>query len=245
MGVVNVTSLKGGVGKSTISYQIAKELSKYQPTILIDRSLSTTISSHFGIKDKFPRGIYWKDFDSLRVVNMGCSPEFLSADDKHLMEEFKKYYFSYENIVIDNPSLFTDECFEKFLYNWILITNEFTYRAIVVLTPPDDIIEYTLRMMLPINDFLNDLLKKKFPIIDKVKLFNPIIIVINQVKSDYQINYEKIRKYFRDPLIVPVPFNKEYLENPLEIELPNIDIIIEYLSMKITANKYTKQMNSD
>ncbi|BFH72822.1 ParA family protein [Sulfurisphaera javensis] len=228
MNRINIISLKGGVGKSLIAFQLAKKLSINRKVALIDRSFSKTISNFFGIKDEFPSGVYWKDVGGIRIVDLSCSTSFMSLEREKIVEEYRKYK-DFDIIIVDNPPLPSDQCFEMDLTSWILATNEYVYKAIPILAPPDEIIDYTMRIMLPINDFLSDLLKKNFNIKTSSRLFNPLAIIVNQVKSGYQINYDNIRKYFRDTFIFTIPFKKEVLIKHFDTDLTELDPFVEYI----------------
>jgi len=100
------------------------------------------------------------------------------------------------------------------------------------LAPPDEIIDYTMRLMLPINDFLSDLIQKNLGF-KSTRLFNPLAIIVNEVTASYQINFENIRKYFRDTLIITIPFDKKILLNPYNVDIKELDPLVEYLSTLI------------
>lgn len=65
---INIISLKGGVGKSLIAFKLATKLAINKNVVLIDRSLSKSIFTYFGIRDQFGKGNYWKDVDNIRIV---------------------------------------------------------------------------------------------------------------------------------------------------------------------------------
>ena len=222
---INIVSLKGGVGKSLVAFKLASKLSLTNKVALIDRSLSKTISSFLGIKDRFGKGNYWKDIDGLRVVRFDYP-----ADKSQIVEEYKKL-MSYDVIIVDNPPLLSAHFFEFDLTSWIEASNSYTYHSIVVLTPPDEVIEYTLKILLPINEFLKEIVKRNFPFsVDSAQLFRLIGIIINEVKTEYQINYEKIRRYFREPMIIKIPFKTSLLLKGLfGNELKEIDPLVEYI----------------
>jgi len=221
---INIVSLKGGVGKSLIAFQLATKLSFSKKVVLVDRSLSKTISSFLGIKDEFKKGNYWKDLDSLRVIRFDYP-----ANELDIVDEYKKL-MEYDVMIVDNPPLLSDNFFDLDLTAWTKASNSYTYYSIIVLTPPDELIDYSLKIMLSINDFLEELISKSFALpMDNVQLFRPISIVINEVEEEYKIDYEKIRKYFKEPIIIKIPFKKELLLKPLSGELKEIDPLVEYI----------------
>ena len=225
---VNIVSLKGGVGKSLVAFKLASKLSLTKKVVLVDRSLSKSISSFLGIKDEFGKGNYWKDINGLRVVRFDYP-----ADETQIIGEYKKSMM-YDVMIVENPPLLSDNFFELDLTSWIKASNSYTYYSIILLTPPDELIDYTLKVMLPINDFLKEIIEKNFTMaITNIQLFRPIGIVINEVKTEYQVNYEKVRRYFREPMIIKIPFKRALLEEPFIDELKEIDPLAEYIRMLI------------
>ena len=221
---INILSLKGGVGKSLIAFKLATKLSLNNKVVLVDRSLSKSISSFLGIQDKFGSGNYWKDLEGLRVVRFDYP-----ADQSQIIEEYKKLMM-YDIMIVDNPPLPSDEFFDLDLTSWIKASNSYTYHSIIVLTPPDELIDQTLRVMLPISDFLKEIIERNFTIaMTNIQLFRPIGIVINEVRTEYQIDYEKVRRYFREPMVIQIPFKRTLLENPFSDELNEINPLVDYI----------------
>jgi len=221
---INILSLKGGVGKSLIAFKLATKLSLNNTVVLVDRSLSKSISSFLGIRDEFRKGNYWKDLDGLRAVRFDYP-----ADESQIIEEYKKLMM-YDIMIVDNPPLPSDEFFDLDLTSWIRVSNSYTLYSLILLTPPDELIDQTLRVMLPINDFLKEIIERNLSLtMANVQLFRPIGIVINEVKTEYQIDYEKVRRYFREPMIIQIPFKRPLLESPFSDELNEIDPLVDYI----------------
>ena len=221
---INIVSLKGGVGKSLIAFKLATKLSLNKKVVLVDRSLSKTISSFLGIKDEFKKGNYWKDLDGLRVIRFDYP-----ANEQDIVDEYKKL-LTYDIMIVDNPPLPSDNFFDLDLTSWVKASNSYTFHSVIVLTPPAELIDYSLRIMILINDFLKEIIGRNFALaVTSVQLFRPIGIVVNAVKEEYQIDYEMVRRYFREPMIIKIPFKKALLQYPFSDELNEIDPLVEYI----------------
>jgi len=222
---INIVSIKGGVGKSLIAFKLAVKLSRSnKKVVLVDRSLSKSISSISGIRDEIRKGNYWKDLDGLRAVRFDYP-----ADESQIIEEYKNL-MTYDVMIVDNPSLPSDEFFDLDLTSWVKASNSYTYNSIVILTPPGELMDQTLKMMLSMNDYLKEIIKGNLSsTMTTVQLFRPLGIVINEVKNEYQIDYDKIRRYLGKPVIIKIPFKKTLFGSPFSDELNEIDPLVDYI----------------
>lgn len=225
---IDIRSLKGGTGKSLVAYHLAKELSKTNKVALIDRSYSKTISNYFKIADEFPNGKYFRDESNLRVSAISCSNNYLKTNDKIVMEEYGTYE-NYDYVIVDDPSYSSDQCLEKDLVLWTLTYGDFTYSTICVLTPPEELIEYSLGLLPTINAFITSMVNKY---IDKDKnsfSFNPFALVINQVRSSQKIDFDKIKKALEGGPVISIPFRKELYNSIFEYEVEEIKTLVDYI----------------
>jgi len=221
---INILSLKGGVGKSLIAFKLAVKLSRSYKVVLVDRSLSKSISSFLGIREEFRKGEYWKDLGNLRVLRFDYP-----ADESQIIEEYKNL-MTYDVMIVDNPSLPSDEFFNLDLTSWVKASNSYTYDSIVILTPPGELMDQTLKVMLSMSDYLKEIIEGNLSsTMTTVQLFRPIGIVINEVKSEYQIDYDKIRRYLGNPMIIKIPFKKKLFGSPFSDELNEIDPLVDYI----------------
>ncbi|MCG3110142.1 Iron-sulfur cluster carrier protein [Metallosphaera sp. J1] len=105
---IAVVSPKGGVGKSTISYYLSKILSDKYKVVLVDRDLTATISSIFGIKigilnylaDDINGEFVYED-RNLKVVSLA---RFQPSN----IPPLEKFYVVYKNILNDADIIITD-----------------------------------------------------------------------------------------------------------------------------------------
>lgn len=140
---------------------------------------------------------------------------FYPVEESEVVEEYKRL-MPYDIMIVDNPSLPSDEFFELDLISWVKASNSYTYHSIIVLSPPDELIDQSIRLILPINDFLKEILQKNFPV-SNVNLLRAIGLIVNQARCDFNLDYERVRRYFRDSLILTLPFS--YYIDRLKVSL--------------------------
>ncbi len=208
---IEIFGLKGGSGKSFVTYFLSKELSRYKKVLIVDRGYSPTISKLYGIENNLTSYLlgksdkpFTKSDGNITVLNVSCNDEFNKLENKKVVKAYSTVVEndSYDFIIVDNPN-FKDFCYDKHREVWNTFLDEDITKAIAVTSPPLFVIKAT-----------KDSLK------NAMKMFNMrfIAIVINKdtpepISSE---GLEDIAPVYR------VPFNKEFMFSSWKIiQTPN------------------------
>ncbi|QKR00392.1 ParA family protein [Metallosphaera tengchongensis] len=148
----SVFSIKGGVGKSTIAYQLAKELSKRYRVTLVDRDYTNTVSRYYGLRTGLinslvdgVEGPYLAEDGNLRVISLvSFQPSSIPS-----AEELANFYFPLlkdsDILITDNPPG-VDEISKLELKAYYLSARELRCYCLWVTTPGISL-DLTLREM--------------------------------------------------------------------------------------------------
>lgn len=199
-GFFDVMGINGGVGKSFITYFIARETAHDKKVLLIDRDYSSTISRLYGIDNTLPSYLleeskepYFIRHGNLTIVNLSCNRKFYKVENNKIAEEFYDKFADSEVVLVDNPS-FPDMCFDKYLK---------LHKRFHGINSKLNMIFVTTQNMV----------SKNFELIRKrLDIFNPVLGVINKVIEKHfiepKLDVSEIEKIMP---IVKIPFRKEYL----------------------------------
>ncbi|MCY0859770.1 MAG: hypothetical protein OWQ54_05005 [Sulfolobaceae archaeon] len=208
---IEIFGLKGGSGKSFVTYFLSRELSRYKKILIVDRGYSPTIAKLYGIDNNLTSYLlgksdkpFTKSDGNITILNVSCNDEFNKLENKKVVEAYSNVIKNdgYDIVLVDNPN-FKDYCYDKHREVWKTFVDEDTIKAIAVTSPPLFVIKAT-----------KDALK------NAMKLFSMrfIAIVINKdtpqpIASE---GLEDIAPVFR------VSFNKEFMFSSWKIlQTPN------------------------
>ncbi|MCH1770285.1 MULTISPECIES: ParA family protein [Metallosphaera] len=201
---IAVVSPKGGVGKSTIAYYLSKLLSNKYKVVLIDRDLTATISSIFGIKiglfnylaDDISGEFVYEDHN-LKVVSLA---RFQPSN----IPSLEKFYPIYGNILKGADIVITDNSpggigeIELMEYKAYYKTVEGSDSYFIPVTTP----ALQLDRALAFVEEYRKILKQMIPKITSLEI---LALVANMVKNQ-NIEVPGIR-------VIKVPFYRDLLYN--------------------------------
>ncbi|MEM3767733.1 MAG: ParA family protein [Metallosphaera sp.] len=198
----SVMSLKGGVGKSTLAYYLAKELSKRYNVLLVDRDYNNTIGKIYGLETGLlnvlgdgVEGKFYDNIGKLRVLSLvSFSPSSLPS-----LGDFARAYSNFlegvDVIITDNPPGF-DEIMAMEFKGYYEVMGEVHCSSVVVTTPG-----VSLSLTL---SHLNDIGKTLVSWVPQISFARLLALVVNMVKGNLNIEIPGIN-------VIQIPFYKELL----------------------------------
>jgi hypothetical protein len=180
-----IVSPKGGVGKSTIAYYLSKELSKRYRVILVDRDLTATISSIFGIKIGIlnyltdnVQGSFVHEEGNLKVISMARYQPTEVPNMDNFYPIYKTLLDGADILITDNPPGGISEL-EIMEYKAYYKARGEVHSYFVAVSTPGLVLERTL-------NFLGESAKILKHMVPELSFVKTIALVINMSKESLQ-----------------------------------------------------------
>ncbi|QGA53484.1 ParA family protein [Sulfolobus sp. E5-1-F] len=201
---INVVGFKGGSGKSTIAYYMARQLTEYYNVALVDKTFSGTISRIYNINNNifsFLKGrneVFYINRNNLSVINMS----FLSEDDLNGLD-FNAFKYLYgklikdsDIVIVDHSSIPHDFATEIELKAFMENFRNFAYNTVLVLSGDEIPIKRYLNYTVLLNEFVKNYAENVLGISlpSSVKFLKIIAVIINKILKGQESRLEEFIK---------------------------------------------------
>ncbi|ACP34286.1 conserved hypothetical protein [Sulfolobus islandicus L.S.2.15] len=188
---INVVGFKGGSGKSTVSYYLARQLSEYYNVVLVDKTYSGTISRIYNINNNifsFLKGrneLFYVSKNSFSVINMSFSSEndLNNFDFNTFKYLYGKLIKDSDIVIVDHSSIPHDFATEIELKAFMENFKNFAYNTVLVLSGDEIPIKRYLNYTTLLNDFVKNYAEKILGISlpRDVKFLKIVAVIINKI----------------------------------------------------------------
>ncbi|MCY0873429.1 MAG: hypothetical protein OWQ50_06630 [Acidianus infernus] len=171
---ITFVSPKGGVGKSTIIYYVAKLLSDKFKTLIVDLTDSATLSRLFGVQNNIlADNGYFADKGNIGVISFSRISNDETLNLEKITLRYKEVLGDYSLVLVEYPIHFYSKSIktEYMIFNSLLKTKNYLFSVTI---PRDIIIKSTLNYTSSLISYLSSINKD---IYDKA-------LIINMIKDD-------------------------------------------------------------
>ncbi|MUM63822.1 hypothetical protein D1867_00825 [Acidianus infernus] len=171
---ITFVSPKGGVGKSTIIYYVAKLLSDKFKTLIVDLTDSATLSRLFGVQNNIlADNGYFADKGNIGVISFSRISNDETLDLEKITLRYKEVLGDYSLVLVEYPIHFYSKSIktEYMIFNSLLKTKNYLFSVTI---PQDIVIKSTLNYTSSLISYLSSINKD---IYDEA-------LIINMIKDD-------------------------------------------------------------
>ncbi|MCY0859820.1 MAG: ParA family protein [Sulfolobaceae archaeon] len=224
---LHVAGLKGGTGKTTVAYYLARFLSDHHKVLLIDKTVDGTLSKSFGVEDSLfsCKGNPYITLPNTNITVLNASYLLTEApNDINCIKNIYEDLVRKNNVIIvDHSQLSYDRFNELEIRLYYDIFRTLTYNVVLVVGINELEVLKSLNFYSSIDSYINKLVAETLGLpLDNLTFTTIWAVIINKVMGNVDEKYivRSLGDKFRNAPKILIPFYKELLAGFHKVQIP-------------------------